>query len=202
MGLLPGMPDNENLIAQPNKNDFKRDRIDGAIRRKRKRQFFWIGGVLVFVALIIFAGVQYSKWSTRNLPGISIPDLGREHVGLGHIHIYNSNPPTSGWHFGQPADWGVYKQELPDETLIHNLEHGGIWISYKPDIPDDIKKKLEDFYEKYGRKTIVTPRLKNDADIALVAWGRLDTFSVSEYSDERVEKFIKAFRNKGPEFVP
>ena len=65
-----------------------------------------------------------------------------------------------------------------------------------------MKQKSEGLYEKYGRKIIVTPRSKNDTDIALAAWTRLDKFNVNEYSDERVEKFIKAFRNKGPEFVP
>src|SRR3989344_5078 len=50
-------------------------------------------------------------------------------VGASH-EAYNSNPPTSGPHYEQPSRWGVSQAELPDEQLIHNLEHGGIWISY------------------------------------------------------------------------
>lgn len=184
------------------KSELKKVRIDQAIRRKIVKKIFWALGAVVVLSGLIAGWIQYSKVQGQSLPGQLIPDQGREHVGASHEHVYNSNPPTSGWHFPRPEEWGVYKEELPDEVLIHNLEHGGVWISYKPDISEDTRKKLESFYEKFGRKVIITPRAKNDADIALAAWNRLDKFSVSEYSDERVEKFIKAFRNKGPEFVP
>lgn len=189
----------EQIIAKEN---FKKNRIDEAVRRKKLMRVGWIVGSLVIAALLIAGGVIYGRWRKQNLPGQEIMNLGQEHVAAGHEHVYNSNPPTSGWHYPQPAEWGVYKEELADETVIHNLEHGGIWISYKPDISEEIRVKLEKFFEIYGRKIIVAPRAKNDTDIALAAWTRLDTFSASEYSDERVDTFIKAFRNKGPEFVP
>lgn len=184
------------------KSEFKKSRVDQAIRRKKIIRIFGLAGILVSIAFLVYGGFWYSRWKTQNLPGEFIADQGREHVGPGHAHTYNSNPPTSGPHFSQPADWGVYKEELPDEVLVHNLEHGGIWISYKPDIPEEIRKNLESSYDKFGRKVIVVSRPQNDSDIALAAWNRLDKFSASEYSDERVERFIKAFRNKGPEFVP
>ena len=180
----------------------KKSLIDEAIRRKNIKRVVWIIGSIAVLVFLVAGGVFYSRWKNQNLPGEFIADQGREHVGPGHGHTYNSNPPTSGPHFSRPAEWGVYKEELPDEVLIHNLEHGGIWLSYKPEVSEDIIKKLEGFYEKYGRKVVVTPRTKNDTDIALAAWNRVDKFSVSEYSEERVDKFIKAFRNKGPEYVP
>lgn len=182
--------------------DIKKTRMDAAVRKQKQRVFFWIAGIVVLATLLIIGGIWLSQKRNVNLPGQFIPDQGREHVGPGHQHVYNSNPPTSGWHYGRPAEWGIYKEELADEVLIHNLEHGGVWISYKPDIPEEIRKKLEGFYEKWGRKIIVVPRSKNDSDIALAAWNRLDKFNAAAYADERIEGFIKAFRNKGPEFVP
>lgn len=184
------------------KSEFKKSRTEEAIKRKRIKKFLGVAGISGLLVFLVLGGILYSRTRDRNLPGALIPDQGREHVRPGHTHIYSSNPPTSGWHFNQPAEWGIYKEEVADETLIHNLEHGGVWISYKPDIPEEVRKKLENFYEKWGRKVIVAPRSKNDSDISLAAWNRLDKFSLSEYSDERVEKFIKAFRNRGPEFVP
>ena len=185
------------------KPELKKSRAIEAIRRAAIKKFLILG---VFIAVVL----AFSAWGVivyqnrlKNLPGRFFANQGQEHIAVNAPHPeYNSNPPTSGWHYGQPAEWGVYTKELPDEQLIHNLEHGGIWIAYKPDLSEEIKKKLEEFYKKYGRKIIVTPRAKNDSDIALAAWNHLDTFGVAEYSDERVEKFIKAFRNKGPEFVP
>lgn len=175
--------------------------MDQAVRRRKIKGAVWIlvgGGFLV---LIIVGIVYYNDRYDKNLPGQLIPDQGREHVTGSHPP-YNSNPPTSGWHNPQAAEWGVYKGELSDEALIHNLEHGGVWITYRPGISEEIVRRMEGFYEKYGRKIIVTPRAKNDSDIALAAWNRLDKFSLEEYSDERVDKFIQAHRNKGPEYVP
>lgn len=190
------------MMENISKSELKKSRTEEAVsRRKKQRLLVWI---LIILAVVVLVGgiVWYKRESPKSLPGQFIADQGREHVAPGHPHEYNSNPPTSGPHFASTAEWGIYKDELPDETLIHNLEHGGIWISYKPDINPEIKKKLENFYDKWGRKVIVAPRAKNDSDIALVAWNHLDKFSASEYSDERIDKFIKAFRNKGPEFVP
>ena len=194
-------------IQNPNsssgtKAEFKKTRHDEARRRKNMKG---AAVALIIVCLVggaIYGAIAYRRSRTKNLPGVAFEEQGREHVGPGHPHAYNSNPPTSGPHFTSPIDWGVYKDELLDEALIHNLEHGGVWISYRPDISEELKKKLEGFYAEFGRKIIVTPRAKNDADVALAAWTRLDTFSAREFSEERVRRFIKAFRNKGPEFVP
>ena len=188
--------------VEVSKGELKRERAEGAVRRKRRNTAIAAIAALLVIGGAVYGGVSYSRWRAAHLPGRPFEDQGREHVGTGHQHVYNSNPPVSGWHFPQPAEWGVYKEELPDEVLIHNLEHGGIWISYKPDISEDLRAKLEKFYEIYGRKIIVTPRAKNDSDVVLAAWTRLDTFSAAEYSDERIKRFVKAFRNKGPEFVP
>lgn len=187
---------------QISKGEAKRGRAEEARRRTQRNRTALVIIILLVIGGAVYGAIAYSRRRAAHLPGRLIEDQGREHVGPGHQHTYNSSPPTSGWHFTQPAEWGAYREELPDEILLHNLEHGGIWISYKPGISDETRAKLEKFYEVYGRKIIVTPRAKNDADIALAAWNRLDTFSAGEYSDERVDRFIKAFRNRGPEFVP
>ncbi|OGZ99324.1 MAG: hypothetical protein A3G49_04135 [Candidatus Sungbacteria bacterium RIFCSPLOWO2_12_FULL_41_11] len=166
--------------------------------------------VLLIAGVLLIGGtvwlVKYVGKQEGDLPGQLYPEISKEHIAIGAEHPpYNSNPPTSGHHYGQAAEWGVYKEQMPDEQLIHNLEHGGVWISYKPGISDEIVKNLEGMFDKYGRKKIiVTPRPENDTDIALAVWTRLEKFNVSEYSDERVENFIRRLKNKtGPEpFAP
>ncbi len=192
------MNEEQNTIER----DVKKDRAEKAIKRKFRKKIYWTFSILIFLGVISVIGVWYSHQKPNELPGQSIPEQSRQHITTTNHPAYNSNPPTSGWHFPQPAEWGAYKEEIPDETLLHNMEHGGVWISYKPNISEELKKKLEAFYEKWGRKIIVTPRSQNDADIALAAWTHLDKFSVGEYSEERIDNFIKAFRNRGPEYVP
>jgi hypothetical protein len=112
---------------------------------------------------------------------------------------YNSNPPTSGPHWPQPAACGTYTVAPADEQLIHNLEHGGVWISYKPLVDDQTKDLLEDFSNRY-ENIIVAPREANDSNIAIAAWTRL--LKLDAYDEAQILEFVHAYMDKGPERVP
>lgn len=129
--------------------------------------------------------------------GEQIPDQGRAHISPGQAHEpYNSNPPTSGPHLVNPADWGVYSNPLQDEQAVHNLEHGGIWITYK-DIDDETKAALEQVARANPGSIIMSPRSENDSKIALAAWTRL--LKLDSYDEAKILEFIKANKNKAPE---
>ena len=126
---------------------------------------------------------------------------GRNHIPTGtQVTNYNSNPPNSGDHWAGPAKNGVYDSELLDEQLIHNLEHGHVWISYKPDVGDEVKNELKKIVEEDNWKIVLEPRDKNDTPIALVAWGRVLKMDTPDY--DKVRAFIKTYRNRGPERTP
>ncbi len=170
-------------------------------QKKLKKIFVWTGAVVI----LVWVGWGIYKWakeSEADKPGEAVTVQPAVHIQPGEPlpGIYLSNPPVSGWHYGQTAEWGIYDKELVDQNVIHNLEHGGIWISYKPDAPPELIAKLKEVAGRYSRKIILAPRAANDSPIALAAWGRLDKF---DYFDEaRIVKFIKAHKDKGPEFVP
>ncbi|PIT93257.1 MAG: hypothetical protein COU06_00985 [Candidatus Harrisonbacteria bacterium CG10_big_fil_rev_8_21_14_0_10_38_8] len=126
---------------------------------------------------------------------------GRDHIGVNIPHPpYNSNPPSSGWHYTSPALGRFYNDPLPDEQVIHNLEHGDIWITYHPSIGDKAKEILRSFAGQY---VVVSPRIENEGDISIVSWGRVDTFNVEDevVNKERIKDFIKRYDNRGPERV-
>ncbi|MBI3046659.1 MAG: DUF3105 domain-containing protein [Candidatus Harrisonbacteria bacterium] len=160
--------------------------------------------VYILVAILVVFGIV--RWITNQFPkgqdySVTFPVLGRDHIYDGSARPdYNSNPPTSGPHYATPATVRFYSQELSDEQLVHNLEHGHIWVSYKPDLASEIIKVLRGFA---GRNTIVTPRSANDFDIALAAWGRLDKFNlVGNVADkQRIRDFVLRYQNSGPEKV-
>ncbi len=182
----------EQNIEQLNKKE-RRESVER--RQKTKSRFIWIGSLVVFVLAIILIIALPGK-SQKERPGEILPILGREHIDIGASHIaYNSNPPTSGPHYAEPAKWGVYDHELADEQLVHNLEHGGIWISYTG-ISTSTKTQLEKLTQLYV-KIIVEPRAKNDAPIVLVSWGRLQKFQ--SYDEQNILAFIKANTNQSPE---
>jgi len=155
----------------------------------------WTIGIVV-VIITGYGLTLLVRQDKQPRPGEAFAIQGQEHIAVGASHPeYNSNPPTSGWHYGQPANWGVYQSELPDEQVLHNLEHGGIWISYK-DIDDTAKTALEKI-AKSNSKVIVTPRSKNDAPIVLASWGRLQKLQTLD--KQAILAFIEANSNKSPE---
>ena len=173
---------------------------------KFKKLFVWF-----LVILIIGGGIywftkrSWEKISERKIYAVQISDQGRNHIDIGALHpAYNSNPPTSGPHYGNPAEKGIYKKELTDEQLVHNLEHGYIWISYRLDTSLEIIKQLESFYG-FGKKIIIEPRAANDKIISLVAWNWLDKFdpasgdSLNDVELKRIGDFIDQYINQGPE---
>jgi len=161
------------------------------------------------IAIVVLVGISYGFFVLvrSGAPkgedfSIAFPTLPASHIPVGTpIPTYNSNPPSSGPHYPQTARSGFREAALPDQNVIHNLEHGDIWIAYHPRIADSVKDGLRKFA---AAKVIITPREANDTDIALVAWGRLDAFNIEgdTLSEERVRDFIKRYVNKGPERIP
>ena len=120
---------------------------------------------------------------------------------------YNSTPPTSGPHWDSGwAGCGFFVEEMPDEQVVHNMEHGQVIISYNLSDEDEIEQLREIARTLLGRRSwmIMRPYSKIDAGrIALTSWDRKDEFSISELTDERVRNFYDAHRNNsGVESIP
>ncbi len=166
--------------------------------RRRLNRLLITAGVIVVVAGAVAWGVRAA---TRPKPGVPYPIQGATHINIGEPHpAYNSSPPTSGWHLPAPAGWGYYAMVLPDELVVHNLEHGGIWISYRDASDAQLTAKLEALTRRFRSKVIVTLRPNNDSPIAVAAWGRL--LKLDRYDEQQIVAFINVFRDRGPERVP
>jgi len=174
-----------------------------AQRKKLFRRLFWRGILFVVLVLIvysIYAGIKSRIPQGEDL-SVAVPVMGADHISVGSYEgTYNSNPPTSGPHYEQTARSGFREDTITDGHLIHNLEHGDIWVSYHPRIKEDAKMALKKFA---GLKVVITPREENDTDIALAAWGRLDSFNLENgvVPEQRIRDFINRYINHGPERV-
>src|SRR5262249_16643882 len=127
----------------------------------RRRRARWALALALLLGLVGL-GVRWSRG--EGTVGRPMPDEGRGHVAPGSPVMYEHYPPTSGHRWPSPAPWGVFEQEVPPETWVHNLEHGGIVILYHCGTPcPDLGRQLRDVYatfpgSKFGHvKLLVTP---------------------------------------------
>ncbi len=198
----------QSLSQEASKGEMKRERAADAARRRRVRKIIIAAVIAAAIGGLIYVGIAVSRRSVKNAPGESYDNQGQEHVPLDREFVYNSNPPTSGPHYGSPANWGVYDYEVNDKLFIHNMEHGGVWISYKPSVDAHVVEHLKSIVQEFGgSKLVMAPRQANDSDVAVAAWTRLLKINLvgGDITDEQLNQiraFYKGYKNRGPEFVP
>ena len=133
--------------------------------------------------------------------GVRQADEGRGHVTNDKRVTYKTTPPTSGDHWDTPAPWGSYDRQQPDERTVHNLEHGGIVVSYAAGLPADELKQLTAVVSQLRstqyRKIVLQPYAAlGDAKVALAAWDWL--LRLPAVDETQIVRFVRAHYD-GPE---
>jgi cyclophilin family peptidyl-prolyl cis-trans isomerase len=102
---------------------------------------------------------------------------------------------------------GIYDEQLPDVDMVHNLEHGHVWISYDPaqlsvEEVNRLKELVRDISgdpDGAGAGILLTQRAGNDDDkpIAVASWGRL--ISMKHVDAQAIRAFYDRNRGTAPE---
>jgi hypothetical protein len=120
---------------------------------------------------------------------------------------YKTNPPTSGTHFPEWYQDGVYEPgDVPQlGKLVHTLEHGRINVQYKPGTPAETVAELEALLAEQNdgyHMLLYENTTGMDAQVAATMWGQ--SLTCPEMNDQ-VFDAIRTFRaeyiDKGPEPV-
>lgn len=130
-------------------------------------------------------------------------DLGNEHLeAINQPHIpYNSSPPSSGPHIGSLVGWEEYDEQVPPEAFVHNLEDGGIALTYDcPTGCEGVTGVLRTVLNDYSGDNVLMFPYEDIIDSdgvshasAAVAWGRVIYFD--DFSDSATEKDLRSFIN-------
>lgn len=106
---------------------------------------------------------------------------------------YKVSPPVGDYHNNtwQNCMGDVYDAPIANEHAMHSLEHGAVWVTYRPDLAKDQVDKLA-ARVRGKEKLMMSPYATLDAPISLQAWGY--QLKVQNADDKRIDEFIKALR--------
>ncbi len=177
-------------------------------QRRRLTLAAWVAAGLVLVGALGY--LVWKELQPEPEYGERIPIQGTEHIEVGQQHEpYNSDPPTSGPHYAEPAEAGFYEEAPADEALVHNLEHGHVIIWYNCTPLDaagceSLKQDIQRVMAQAGRspltgtpKVEAVPRPGMETLLAVTSWGRLDR--LDRFDANRILNFIRANRDDSPE---
>jgi hypothetical protein len=108
--------------------------------------------------------------------------------------VYDHRPPVGGEHFPNPPTCGFYSgNPPPDSMLVHDLEHGAIWIAYDP-----VEAQLDVLRQLVADqpKVTATPYEGLDSPLVVSAWAR--QLRLEDANDPRLLAFIQQYRD-GPQ---
>jgi uncharacterized protein DUF3105 len=126
---------------------------------------------------------------------------------LGHNHVpgpvtYSVVPPVGGDHNATWMNCGIYGKPVPNEYAVHNLEHGAVWITYQPSLPNSEVAALRAFAERQSslspagqrgsRYIDLTPYPGLPAPVVVSSWGF--QLRLTSPTDPRLQEFVSKFR--------
>lgn len=174
-------------------------------RHASRRRIPWIPlvvlGVVLLATFFILRALEIGAPGERR----AVSGVG-QHVSEGQPVRYDQTPPAGGVHWPAPAAWGVTAQAVPDERAIHNLEHGGVVISYNALAEADLGR-LRQLVVAYPRdrynevKVLVRPYERiPTGTLVLAAWGWTQSLPVLD--EALVRAFLDAHLNRCCESLP
>lgn len=167
-----------------------------ARRVRRRRIVIAVAVVLVvlLVAMVVALVLRSADAGTEpgEMAGVETFEPTRNHVTT--PVTYPQTPPAGGDHHPVWLNCGIYDEPVPDEHAVHSLEHGAVWITYRPGLPKDfidaMAKELPDTY------VIVSPHPNLPAPVVASAWGR--QLALEGPDDPRLIEFVRTYR-QGPQ---
>ena len=126
---------------------------------------------------------------------------------LQHSHVtapvrYSVTPPVGGNHNGIWMTCGIYDKPVPNEYAVHDLEHGAVWITYRPSLPRAQVNKLRAFVESQSvlsaggqagsRYLDLTPYPGLPSPVVVSSWGF--QLRLTSPADPRLQQFVSKFR--------
>ncbi len=163
-------------------------------RRSRLPVLLAVLAAVLVLALAVLVPVVVNRVRESQEPtGPANLDAVRVFEGLTNGHTdedvdYPTSPPAGGPHDPAWLDCGVYDEPVRDENAVHDLEHGTVWISYRPDLDADDVSSLARALPDNG---ILAPYDDLSAPVVVTVWER--QLLLTGADDPRLALFLAGF---------
>ena len=117
----------------------------------------------------------------------------------GVVHC-DSSPPIGGAHSPIPADCTgtVYPNPIANENAVHSLEHGAVWVTYRPGLSADEVAVLARLVQGQPY-VLMSPYEGLSSPISAQSWGY--ELPVDSAADPRLAQFVNLLHNN-PQTTP
>ena len=182
----------EQKVAQMRDDDSKRSRRSNALLT---------AGLVIAVVATVGGVVWAVQAGTEDPTPDALEDVqayeygaGKHTPGVDDVVEYDESPPVGGEHSPIWLECKFYDDPIASEKAVHSLEHGAVWITYDPALPeseiDALKGRLDENY------TLLSPFEGQEAPVVATAWN--NQLLLDGPDDPRLDDFVTEFR-QGPQ---
>lgn len=163
---------------------------------EQERRVFLVWRVMAIFALAMLIGLIILGREERLWAQVTnFDNLSRTH-SVSFAYDGAQLPPTGGIHRSTWQNCGIYETPQDTAQIVHSLEHGAVWLAYRPSLPVDQVTALEALVSEQA-EVILSPYPGLSDDVVMTAWGK--QLVIESLPDERITAFIERFRGNGPE---
>lgn len=159
-------------------------------RERRRAVALWVSitAVVAVMAVAVAVVIVRDRSSRPTLDAVATYTVTQGHVQT--PVTYAQSPPAGGEHAPVWLNCGTYEASVPNENAVHSMEHGAVWVTYRPDLPAAqvamLREKLPSTY------AVLSPYKGLTAPVVASAWGKQLPLTGAE--DPRLEAFVKEYR--------
>lgn len=107
---------------------------------------------------------------------------------------YPFYPPPRGIHLPVWANCGIYLKAIDARLVVHSMEHGALWVTYKP-TTEAKKLAFLQTLVKGNPYRLMSMEPRQTADVVLTAWGV--QLAVTRWDEKAIKAFADMYTN-GP----
>lgn len=107
---------------------------------------------------------------------------------------YDRRPPAGGLHNSRWWNCGFYDEAIPDEHVVHDLEHGAVWLAYRPGLDAAAVEVIHEL-ARNEPKVVAAPHPALEAGVAVVATAWARQLRLDSVDDPRLAAFVDQYQD-------